>query len=243
MAQLMADVHTGEAVVDQQRGNFYNDSLRQLMKQSVYHKHGVTSEQVDSSFSWYGRNITYYMDVYDRTIEILEHRNIETGNQLTAEASLSIAGDSVDVWPYARYLDVNDLFPTKIFTFNFPKDDNWEQGDVYTLRAKLFNNTESGNTWGMATEYSNGTVEYTTQNIEGDGWKELNLITDSTLKADKVYGFMSLENRAGTPLRLDSLMLVRKRKNHDIYYRRYSSVKNIKGYTKAAPAYNDSVDE
>ena len=97
MAELLADFHTGEAVVDMNRTEFYTDSLRQLYKQSVYARHGVTPEEVDSSFSWYGRHMAEYMDVYDRTIEILDRRLIETGNRIAAEAALSIAGDSVDV--------------------------------------------------------------------------------------------------------------------------------------------------
>lgn len=99
MAQLLADIHTGESVIDMNRMEFSSDSAKQAYKQSVYARHGVTAEQVDSSFGWYGRNISQYMEVYDRTIEILDRRLIETGNRIAADAALSIAGDSVDVWP------------------------------------------------------------------------------------------------------------------------------------------------
>ena len=70
----MADIHTGEAVVEQNRQYYPDDSARQVFRQSIYMKHGITPEQFDSSLSWYGHHITEYMALYDRTIEILENR-------------------------------------------------------------------------------------------------------------------------------------------------------------------------
>ena len=98
MALLMADVHTSESVIELNWDQFRSDSAKQVLKESVYAAHGVSAEQVDSSLAWYGRNITYYMDVYDNTIAILEKRLIERGNKVAAAAAMSIAGDSVNVW-------------------------------------------------------------------------------------------------------------------------------------------------
>lgn len=216
MARLMADVHTAEAVIEINRNNYSNDSLKQTLKQSVYAKHKVTAEQVDSSLAWYGRNITYYMDVYDRTIEILEHRMIESGNRIAAEAALSIAGDSVDVWSRARHIYINDRLPSKTLTFNFSSDPNWERGDIYIWRAKLFNNTENSR-WVLVAEYADGTIDYLTQSLAGDGRKELYFQTDSLLEANRLYGFLEGENRHGTTLAIDSIEMIRKRVNHDQY--------------------------
>ena len=222
MALLMADVHTAEAVVDMNRMSYPSDSARQAMKQSVYARHGVSSEQVDSSFAWYGRNITYYMDVYDRTIEILEHRLIETGNRVAVEAALSIAGDSVDVWPYPRYFALSDRMPSKTLTFNFSRDPNWERGDSYTWRAKMFNNQEKSD-WGIVVEYADGSVEFSSQEISGgDGWKEFVFHTDSLRDATRVYGYLNAANRKGSSIHIDSIGIVRKRVDPERYNRRYS---------------------
>ena len=70
MAQLMADVHTAEAVVDYNYSSFPTDSTKQALKQSVFAAHGVSSEQVDTSLVWYGNNIEQYIKVYDRTLDI-----------------------------------------------------------------------------------------------------------------------------------------------------------------------------
>lgn len=220
MALILADMHTAESVMELNRTVYLTDSSKQAFRQSVYLRHGVTSEQVDSSLAWYGRNITYYMDVYDKTIEILERRLIESGNRVAAEAALSVAGDSVDVWQGARYIDVNDRLPSKLIAFSYSRDPNWERGDSYTWRAKFFNNTE-GRQCVMVAEYADGSVEMLTQQLAGDGWKEISLFTDSTADATRVYGFIEAPNRPGTSMRLDSVEMVRKRVNPTAYSRRY----------------------
>lgn len=228
MARLMADVHTAEGVIDMNHRRFHSDSSRQVLRQSVYMRHGVTAEQVDSSLAWYGRNITYYMDVYDRTIEILDHRLIESGNRLAAAAALSIAGDSVDVWPGARLLRINDRLPSKLFTFSYDADQNWEPGDSYTWRAKFFNSTEL-NRWGIVAEYTNGTLEYQAGNVNGDGWHEMVFVTDSTLTAKRIYGFLSAANKPGLETVLDSVEMIRKRLNEYDYPKHYAQ-KRIRDY-------------
>ena len=221
MAQLMADVHTGEAMAEMNRANYPNDSTKQALKQSIYLRHGVTAQQVDSSFAWYGRNITFYMDVYDRTIEILDRRLIETGNRIAAEAALSIAGDSVDVWPNARFLTFNDLMPSRTATFSFSNDENWERGDCYTWRAKFFNNTETLR-FTIVAEYTDGTVDMASKSFSGEGWNELVFSSDSTRTANRIFGFIDGLSRPGTMLRADSMEMIRKRVNHENPVGRYN---------------------
>lgn len=234
MARLMADVHTAEGVIDINHRKFHTDSSRQVLRQSVYMRHGVTPEQVDSSLAWYGRNITYYMDVYDRTIEILDQRLIESGNRVAAAAALSIAGDSVDVWPSARLIRVNDRLPSKLFTFSYDSDPNWEPGDSYTWRAKFFNSTEL-NRWGIVAEYDDGTLEYQAVNVSGDGWHEMVFVTDSTLTAKRIYGFLSAANKPGLEMVLDSVEMIRKRVNEYDYPKHYAQ-KRIRNYIQPEPA-------
>jgi len=222
MASLMADIHTAEAVVEMNRSGFFDDSLKQAMRQSVYLRHGVNSQEVDSSIAWYGRNIKYYMEVYDKTIEILEHRLIESGNRIAADNALSIAGDSVDVWPNPRFISINDRLPSKLITFSFDRDRNWEKGDNYTWRAKLFN-TDGVMEWLIGVEYSDGSVEWISQTPEGDGWKYIAIQTDSMRIPTRLFGYMSTINRPGSDLRLDSVELVRKRMNKELYRRTFST--------------------
>jgi len=232
MADIMADIHVGEAVVEMNRSDYYGDSMKQVMKQSILYKYGVTTEEVDSSLAWYGRNIERYMEVYDKTIEILEHRIIESGNRIAAENALSIAGDSVDVWPGARYISFNDRMPSNLFTYSFSRDPNWERGDLYTWRAKFFNAGENSS-WLIGADYSDGSTEYINAKIDGDGWREIKLQTDSLRDAVRIYGYFEAELHGAADLRIDSLEMVRKRVNPSQY---------MHTYTTRYDAFNDSVE-
>lgn len=219
MAALLADIHIAESVIEQNRIKYPTDSTKQLMKQSVLVRHGVTQEQLDSSFNWYGHNISYYMDVYDKTIALLERRISETGNRIAAE-NISIAGDSVDVWSNATLIAINNLSPSKFLTFSLEKDENWEKGDSYTWRAKFTNNSEPS-LWGIAINYDDGSSEFLSSELTGDGWRELRFISDSTKTARKVYGYINAKPKMATTLWADSIMLIRNRLNRDTYGQHY----------------------
>lgn len=244
MAALLADVHTAEAVVDMNYSDYDTDSLKLVLRQSVYIRHGVNTAQVDSSIAWYGRHMGMYMDVYDRTIEILEHRLIETGNRIAADNALSIAGDSVDVWPNPRFLSINDRLPSRIISFSFGSDPNWEKGDAYTWRAKIFNIDQSAE-WLLGVEYDDGSVEWLNDSPDEPGWKDITLQTDSSLTAVRLFGYMSVVNRRGTDLRLDSISLVRKRLVPETYHRHYliNKIEHLyQSETDESSEANDSIE-
>ena len=219
MAELMADIHIGESVIEVNRSAYYNDSLKQLLKQSIYEKHGVDQAKVDTSFYWYGHNIAEYMAVYDKTIEILDRRISETGNRIKAEM-VSIDGDSVDVWGGAHFLKFNDRMPSPILTFGLDKDDNMEKGDYYTWRAKFYNNPEDTK-WVIAVNYADKAVEYDAANVIGDGWKELSFYTDSSRHVERISGYLVTSPKTTSSIWVDSVMLVRNRFSPEKYSQRY----------------------
>ena len=219
MAALLADIHIGESVVDLNKADYRTDSLKQVMLQSVLAKHGVSKHDLDTSFDWYGHNITYYMEVYDKTIEILERRLAETGNRIAAE-NISIAGDSVDIWNGASFVAVNRLSPSQFITFSISNDENWEKGDSYTWRAKFTNN--SGNSiWALVADYTDGSKDLLTADLGGEGWQELRFITDSTKTASHIYGYISAATRGATTMWADSIMLIRNRLSAETYNQHY----------------------
>lgn len=216
LAQLMADVHTGESVVESSSRSFRTDSAKRAFLQSIYAKHGVTTEIVDSSLSWYGYNVEKYLEVYDRTIEILEER-LERQQDLAGttadglrEVTTEMQGDSVDVWPGIRYRRFSATMPNNLVSFNLRTDRNWERGDVYTLRAKIMDN-RMPLIYSIAVEYNDGKREYISKKLIGDGWHELKLVLDSAKAAQRVYGYINYDCRPGELVFVDSISLYRTR--------------------------------
>jgi hypothetical protein len=223
MAELLADIHTGESVVEIQRVQFQADSLRKYVKQSIYLKHGVTAEQVDTSFVWYGHHIDKYMDVYDRTIEILEDRLKTAGNLEAEELALSISGDSADVWTQAKHLIFTNNSPSNFITFSIKKDSNWEKGDSYAWRIKATNNSDIM-TMQLSVEYQDGSIESNTMSLGTDGWHDIKLLTDSTKDAEHIYGYVQVKVPQQSYVVLDSISLVRNRVNSNDYQRYHQRI-------------------
>ncbi len=241
MASLLADIHIGESVVDLNKSDYRTDSLKQIMLQSVLAKHGVSKQQLDTSFDWYGHNITYYMEVYDKTIELLERRLAETGNRIAAE-NVSIAGDSVDIWSGSPFMAVNSLSPSRTVTFSISNDENLEKGDSYTWRARFANNSGSS-LWGLIADYTDGSKDILSSELSGEGWQELRFITDSTKTAAHIYGYINVAVRGATTVWADSIMLVRNRLISETYnqHNRVQSIKP-KNLIKPVPATDSETD-
>ena len=104
MAELLADIHEANAVIEINPAAYNNDSLKKELKQSVFIRHNTTQEQFDTSLLWYGHNLDIYTEVYDNVIEILEERqkNIQK-ETLEAGENLIATGD--------RHLDETALPP------------------------------------------------------------------------------------------------------------------------------------
>lgn len=217
MAQLLADIHTGESVTEINRSEYRNDSLKKMLKQSVYAKHGVTAQQVDTSFVWYGHHIEEYIKVYDRVIDILEKdiKNIGTyGN----DAQITVAGDSADVWNGVRYCILSHNAPSEFISFSLNRDDNWNKGDNYQWQMKLFNN-RSAMQWSLFADYDDGTTDCYGESKTVDGWNRLTFVVDSTKNATRLYGVARIDLTSGERVFVDSISLIRTRLDPKQYTR------------------------
>lgn len=214
MAELMADIYTAEAFVEASPSNWRTDSSKQALRQAVYARHNVSSEDVDTSLYWYGHNLKEYMAVYEKSTKILESRIAEaerTGGKTTdGKRAMSIDGDSVNVWDAPATVRVTPLNPTQFLTFTLSSDRNWERGDRYTLSLKpLF--TRSNITLSLAVNYSDGITEYVTLSDNSESRKQLTLVFDSAKVATNVYGSILYTPAVDEISYLDSISLVRTR--------------------------------
>lgn len=220
MAGLLADLHLGEVVVETNSSAFSTDSAKYRLKLAIYKRHGVTPEMVDSSLRWYGYHMDKYIEVYDEVTKMLENR-LRLAEDRAGEATLqperprTMEGDSVDVWPGIRSRRFSDEMPSQILTFDFPSDPNWERGDIYTFRGKMLQN-DSRAMLSMAMNYSDGTVEYLTKPLVGDGWHEVRIAADSSKMLREVYGSFVYAPTQGHVTYVDSISLIRSRWKPDM---------------------------
>lgn len=220
MAELLADLHVAECAVENNYQYYSSDSSRMALKQAILAKHGVTSEQYDTTMVWYGAHLDKYMDIYDHTEEILQERLEKSAAVAATAASLNVSGDSVDIWSQGSRYAIDQKSVTNILTFTVKSDRNSKSGDSYTWRMKISNNF-GGSTVGIVAAYNDGTSETLTQSLGMDGWNSITFFTDSTRTLKDVRGYLEIHPRANTPVLLDSIQLVRNRLNRNMYVQRY----------------------
>lgn len=220
MAELLADLHVAECAVENNYQYYSSDSSRLALKQAILAKHGVTTEQYDTTMVWYGAHLDKYMDIYDRTEEILQDRLEKSAAVAASAASVSVSGDSVDIWSQSSRYAIDRRSVTNILTFNVKSDRNSKSGDSYTWRMKVSNNF-AGSTMGIVAAYNDGTSETLMQSLGADGWNSMTFFTDSTKTLKDVRGYLEIHPRANTPVLLDSIQLVRNRLNRNLYMQRY----------------------
>lgn len=244
MSEILADLYIAEAVVDNNHRDFNNDSTRQLLKQSILARYGYTLKDLDTSFMWYGANLTAYNDVNDRTIEVLEKKIAEVGAAKNA-VTQTYAGDSVMMWSGTNFLIVKPTSPSRFLTFRYDGDDEWKPGDIFTLRAK-FVNSSGTYSWSLSGEYEDESFEITSNRFNGDGWQEISFISDSLKMPVNLYGNINFDVKEGT-LVVDSLQLVRKpldpTKYSQRYRQRHYDLKRKRSVVKVKDSENETIVE
>lgn len=231
MAEVLADIYVAEGVVNNNQNIYREDSMKKLLKQSVFAAHGITQAEFDTSMVWYGHNLKTYIDVHDRVIKILEKRNVAMGNAVVQLAS-SIAGDSVDVWPASKYAAITKLLPSKFVKFDIQSDPNWEPGDIYTWRMKLLDDNSNTVHWTIVAEYDDNSTDWLYSRTSSPNWNEVTFVSDSTLTLKSIKGYFEVapsdshrddhsSKSVDATIWIDSISLIRKRTNSRDYNLRF----------------------
>lgn len=219
MAKLLADMAEGDAVVELNREAYESEDSRKALKQSILMKHGYTQEEFDESLMWYGHNLDVYDDVYDDVISILEDRQKSSQKEAKAAGEkLVAAGDSVDIWQsaHAMLFDRRQSGDNIQLDFSIKADAEMRKGDRYEWRMQLVNAKNAADVL-IGVDYSDGTTEYQTQSFSPESTSVIQLQTDSTRTATRVYGYVDYRMMTENAVFVDKISLSRSRLRSDVY--------------------------
>lgn len=220
MAQLMADVHEAEGVIDQNYNAYREDSAKLRLRQAVYVKHGVTQAEVDSSLAWYGYNIEKYAKVYDRVLEILDKRlkNVrsQAGEASKPEMNFAVEGDSAVVWRTYNPIFFTPRMEREMVSTMLQRDQYWRAADSYQLRYKSLGATK-GVMARITLNYSGDSTATQVMRGSMDGWHTMVVNTDTAAIPQSVVLELRYSPAPGTETiaAIDSVTLVRVRTRSD----------------------------
>ena len=232
MAELVEDFLKADAYMDMHRDVYGTDSMRQLMKQSIMHKHGVTQELYDTSLVWYAHNMDAYTAVYDRVIGSLDKQLEQAQRQVNktggAGAShrmqnvqvvrrdFSASGDTIDIWQNQRTWLIPPAMGSGYISFSLEPDERYEMGDRYEMSFKSMT-VGSALKLLLAVDYVDGGTAFMSRGNCPDGWNKVMLQSDSTRTVRRIYGYVRYELRDRGVAAIDSLALLRMHKKDDSY--------------------------
>lgn len=219
MAELLADMTEGDAVVELNRSDYADDESRKALKQSILLKHGYTQADFDRSLMWYGHNLDVYDEVYDDVVSILEDRQQDARKEAReAGEKLVAAGDSVDVWtmPHSMLYDRRQTGSGVLLSFSYPADSEMRKGDRYEWRLQLVNSKNSASVL-IGVDYADGSSEFQTQSMMPEIPSSIVLQTDSTRIPKRIYGYLDYRMAMENSVFVDKISLSRSRLRPDLY--------------------------
>ena len=236
LANLIVDLQMADAYIESHRQDYPNDSTKQVLKQSIFKKHGVTSEEYDSSLVWYSHNMEDYVKAHDMALGKLKERydklaknnskeppeRLGPGEQggpapsmtqgparkLPQLAKVGAKGDTADLWQGKRSYMLTRGAGHGFIPFDFVPDADKQPGDRYQLVYKL---TRGGNDFkaSVNVDYTDGATAQVSRGSTNDGWVTIDIQSDSARQVRRVYGYVSFNIRRDGVAYVDSLMLLR----------------------------------
>lgn len=212
MQAVLTDMQLAEAIIASDYNRYNNDSIKKVLFNSVFAKHGITQALYDSSLVWYGQNLDIYLQVYDRAKLDIEQRIKDLGD-VQAKAAPSSNQDSIDIWPRRSSLV---LSPISLFNgagFDIVPDKSYSSGSSFVLGMKVWGLTKGMKHYPEVRLRADqgDTIVSVSGQFSKDGYHELVLKTLPTKQVKRVYGSIRLENaeNAYYKVYLDSINLMK----------------------------------
>lgn len=183
----------------------------------VFKKHHVTEAEFDSSMAWYSRHSDEMMTIYQNLQQRMEDMSDQLKQQVTrhtGEISVSLSGDTVDLWQDRTVYWLTSSELTNKVVFDLKADTSFHPKDRLELEANLSFMPEgrfSGRVvMGLNVTFDNDSVQGITRMV-GPGMQRLVLRPDSAFKFKDVAGFIYYSGEKNTSVLLSHIQLMRYR--------------------------------
>lgn len=174
---------------------------RELYKNYVFKKHGVTEAEFDSSMVWYTRNTKELTDIYknlQKRYEMAEEQMKSELNKRSGQISVSLSGDSVDVWSDRNLYWLTASPLTNRLMFDLKADTTFHNKDILVLEADYsflaYENNTAKAVVSMKITFDNDSTLAMSKIIEKSGKEQLVLQPDSAYKYKSISGFVYYSN-------------------------------------------------
>lgn len=196
MVDLLVDIQLADAYFSVSSAA-RNKQERELLIESVLEKHDVSPSHLDSTISYYGRNLDDYSKLYEKVEKKLRKINHPEKDIEETEAN--------NIWPYRQFAVLSPNQATDGIVFSFPTADI-EPGASIEWQLRL--SSSQGVEMTLGVDYIEGKTTLTKKTAAGNKQMNLGLQTDTALNVERIYGLMTAPS-GSLPLRVDSIRLIK----------------------------------
>ena len=199
MEELLYDYHLALTM-----GNdlSYSDRYkRESYKNYVFNKHGVTEAEFDSSMVWYTRNSKVLTDIYknlQKRYEMEEEQMRSELNKRSGQISVSLSGDSVDVWSDRDLYWLTSSPLTNRLMFDLKADTTFHKKDILVFVADYnflsYQKNDAKAVVSMNVEFKNDSTQGVSKVISKSGKDYVVLKPDSAFEYKSINGFVYFSN-------------------------------------------------
>lgn len=136
MENLLYDYHLASTLGNNLSGSEYEK--RRAYYEYVFQKHQVTEAEFDSSMVWYTRHTQELSQIYENLQKRYEAIELATRKQVdrqSGQISVSMSGDTVDIWRDRPIYWLTGSPLTNKVVFNLKADTTFRPNDVLMLEA------------------------------------------------------------------------------------------------------------
>lgn len=229
MARLLVDLNLADAMMSDQMTLRYEklDTGRAQMRRAVLQRHGVSQEQLDTSLTWYGKNLPRLIEVLDRVDSIFADslRALDHAEHIALQA---LAGDTLQMWPHAPSVAVEG---TRYLTFEMPVDTAFRRGDVLQWQFVVHNADRLPLHAVIGVDYANKGRTTDMRRIDltprDDKRVDLMLQTDRQRSVKRIWGYVEVDADTTRRVFVDSITLQRTRLIADDYNERRYRIRSL----------------
>ncbi|MBM6888927.1 DUF4296 domain-containing protein [Bacteroides caecigallinarum] len=218
MENLLYDYHLALTMGDEL--SYSERYKRESYKNYVFNKHGVTEAEFDSSMVWYTRNGKMLTDIYknlQKRYEMAEEQMKSELNKRSGQISVSLSGDSVDVWSDRNLYWLTSSPLTNRLMFDLKADTTFHEKDILVFDADYsFLSYKKNNAKAIVSiniTFRNDSTLGISKVIEKSGNAHLVLKPDSAYEYKDINGFVYFSNpdSADVSVLINNIRLVRYR--------------------------------
>ena len=198
MEDILYDYHVADGI-PYISGDYKDISYwRQVYRDAVLRKHGVTEAELDSSLIYYYRHTELLHDIYQRLSKRLNNDAIALGataSELSQYEGLSSLGDTTTVWKDAQSLALIPVAPYNTFTFEITADSSYHEGDKMIMsfdNQYIFQEGMRDGMVMMAVTFKNDSTASQVLRVVTDNHYTMQIADDDRIGIKQIRGFFYL---------------------------------------------------